>query len=207
LFRDKRIKDAEPILDQAEAGFEQLVAAAPKSVDFHHELGLVQGRKADVLVKTGRLPEAAIVLAKAVEHQDRAVQLSPDRSDTRQQLGDLLLALAEVDLQRGAYKEAADGARRASRAVPDSGHGDACFRAAQILARVVKRVGADPKLVPADRERLTRPYLGRTIVLLRDAIDSDPKLVARIKDDPDIKLLESHPEFKTMMNALVDLRR
>ena len=91
--------------------------------------------------------------------------------------------------------------------MPDSGRGEACFDAARLLARLVGLVGADPKLVPADRDRLIRPYLGRSIVLLREAIDTDPKLAGRIKDDPAIKALESRPEFQTMMNSLVNLGR
>ena len=91
--------------------------------------------------------------------------------------------------------------------MPESGRGEAYFDAARVLARLVGLVGADPKLVPADRERLIRPYLGHSIVLLREAIDSNPKLAGRIKDDPAIKALESRPEFKTMMSSLVDLGR
>ena len=56
----------------------------------------------------------------------------------------------------------------------------------------------------ADRDRLTRNYLGRTIVLLREAIDSSPTLADQIKTDPDIKPLESRPEFHTIMNTLVN---
>ena len=195
------------MIARAEAGFEKLVVEAPKSVDFHSQLGLVLGRKGDVLAESGKLPEAAAALARAVGHQDRAVQLSKNRSDTRTLLGGLLLELAEVNLKRGAYPEAADDALRVPRAVPDAGRGEACLDAARILARLVALVGADPKLVPADRDRLIRPYLGRSIVLLREAIDSNPKMAGRIKDDPAIKVLESRPEFKTMMNSLVDLGR
>ncbi len=207
MFKDKRLKEAEPILDQAEASFEQVVAAAPKSIDYHSQLGMVQGLKAELLAETGRLREAAVVLAKAVEQQERAVQLSRNHSSMRKLLGDRLKALADVNFKRGAYQEAADGALRLPRVMPDSAHGEACLDAAWILARVADRVGGDPKLVPADRERLTRPYLTRSIMLLREAIDSNPKLVAGLKDDPAIKILESRPEFKTMMSSLVNLSR
>ncbi len=104
------------------------------------------------------------------------MQLSKNRSDTRTLLGGLLLELAEVDIKRRAYPEAAEDALRIPRAVPEAGRGEACFDAARILARLVALVGADPRLVPADRERLTRPYLGRSIVLLREAVDSNPRM-------------------------------
>ncbi len=207
LFGRNRLPEAEAQIARAEADFEKLILEAPKSVDYHSQLGLVQGRKGAVLVDIGKLPEAAAVLAKAVGHQDRAVRLSKNRSDTRTLLGGHLLALAEVHLKRGAYQEAADEAVRVPRAVPESGRGEACLDAARILARLVGLIGADPGLVPADRERLIRPYLRRSIVLLHEATDCDPKLAGRLKDDPALKALESRPEFKTMMNSLVDLRR
>ena len=62
------------------------------------------------------------------------------------------------------------------------------------------------KLAQAERDRLTRSYLGRTVVLLREVIDTDPKLAEQIKTDADIKLLQSRPEFQTMMNTLVNVQ-
>jgi hypothetical protein len=98
-------------------------------------------------------------------------------------------------------------ATRIPRAVPESGRGQAYFDAARLLARLVGLVGANPRLVPADRERLIRPYLGHSIVMLREALDLSPRIAARIKDEPAFKALESRPEFRTMMSALVDVGR
>ena len=67
------------------------------------------------------------------------------------------------------------------------------------------QIGGDPKLSQADRDRLTRNYVGRTVVFLREAIDTNPKLADQIKADADIKLLESRPEFQAIMSALVNL--
>ena len=41
--------------------------------------------------------------------------------------------------------------------------------------------------------------------MLREAIDTDPKLADRIKKAPEFKALESRPEYQAMMNTLVDL--
>ena len=113
----------------------------------------------------------------------------------------------KVNLKLGAYDESAKFALDVPRTVPGSKRAEACYDAARILARLVTAAGNDGKLAQADRDRLTRSYLGRTIVLLREAIDTSPTLAAQIKSDPDIKLLESHPEFKTIMNTLVNLGR
>ena len=88
--------------------------------------------------------------------------------------------------------------------MPLSKRAQACLDSARILARLITQVGGDGKLLQADRDRLTRNYLGRTIVLLREAIDGSPTLADQIKTDPDIKPLESRPEFHTIMNTLVD---
>ena len=88
-------------------------------------------------------------------------------------------------------------------AVPSSKRAEGCFDAARLLARLVSQVGADAKLANADRDQLVRNYLGRTVVLLREAIDTSPTLAGQIKVDADIKALESRPEFQAIMNTLV----
>ena len=90
-------------------------------------------------------------------------------------------------------------------AVPIAQRSQGCLDAARILAKLVTRAGADARLAPAERDRLPRHYLGRTIILLREATDSNPKLADQIKNDPDIKLLESRTDFQTIMNSLVQL--
>ena len=120
-------------------------------------------------------------------------------------LGEQLLELAQANIKLEDYKAAAANALEVPNAVPNSAHGQGCLDAARVLARLVTRVDADQKLPQGDRKQSTRNYLGRTIVFLREAIDSDPKLADQIKNDADIKTLESRPEFQTIMNTLVNL--
>jgi serine/threonine protein kinase len=201
----KRLPEAKPFLTKAEAGFAKLLADAPKSVDYHSQLGLVLARHGELLAQSGQSNDAKDVLQRAVDRQTRAVELGKSRGDTRTLLGSHLQALAELNLKLGAYQEAADTALKIPQVVPDAARGQAYFDAARVLARLVARASTDEKLAPADRDRLTRNSLGRTIVLLREAVDADHKFAARIKQDPDIKALDSRPEFATMMNTLVDL--
>jgi hypothetical protein len=42
---------------------------------------------------------------------------------------------------------------------------------------------------------------------LREAIDTNPNVAEQVKIDPDIKPLESRPEFRAIMSTLVDLGR
>ena len=69
------------------------------------------------------------------------------------------------------------------------------------------QVGADAKLPEKERDYLTRSCLTRTVVLLRDAIDGSPKLSDTIKEDLDIKVLESRPDFQAILRTLVDSGR
>ncbi len=43
LFGLKRLPDAEAMIARSVAGFEKLIVEVPRSVDFHSQLGLVQG--------------------------------------------------------------------------------------------------------------------------------------------------------------------
>lgn len=97
-------------------------------------------------------------------------------------------------------------ALEAPKAVPSATRPEACYDAARLLARLVIQASADEKLHQAERDRLPRIYLTRTVVLLREAIDSSPKLAEQIKADGDIKALEAKPQFQTIMNSLVDLQ-
>ena len=89
--------------------------------------------------------------------------------------------------------------------MPTASRPQACYEAAQVLARVVAHVGANDKLPQAERDNLTRKYLARTVVLLREAIDAGPALADQIKADPDIKALETRPQFQALMSNLVDV--
>ena len=77
----------------------------------------------------------------------------------------------------------------------------------QVLARLVNQIGADPKLATADRDRMTRNYLSRTVVLLREAMDASPEIAAQIKSSADIKALESRPQFQTFMSSLAEIKK
>ncbi len=203
----KRFPEAAPLIARAEAGFERLVADSPKSVDYRSHFGFLLKRKGDLLAETGKLAEAKTILQRAVAQQSRAVELGKNRGDTRTLLGKHLLALADINLKLGAYPDAADTALKIPQAVPEADRGQAFFDAAKILARLVIQAGADEKLAKAERDRLTRQHIGRTVVLLREAIDTNPNFADQIKIAPEFKALESRPEYVTMMNTLVDLGR
>jgi eukaryotic-like serine/threonine-protein kinase len=199
----KRLPDAAPWFAQSVANFETLVAAVPKSVEFQSEFGQVLEKQANFLAQSDKAAEAKTALVSAVAHQRQAVRLSKNRDDERRLLGSHLLELAKINLKLGAYQEASGDALELPNTVPASDRGQGCLDAARILARLVTKVGGDGQLAQLERDQLAKNYFGRTIVLLREAIDTNPKLSEQTKADSDIKALESRPEFQTIMNTLV----
>ena len=136
--------------------------------------------------------------------QRQAVELSKSESDPyRQLLGAHQLDLADVYLKLSAYEQAARIALEIPTTVPNSSRAEGCLDAARLLARLVTRLSADQKIAQAKRDRLARGYLARIVVLLREVIDTDPRLAEQIKTDHHIKLLKSRPEFQAMMNLML----
>ena len=54
---------------------------------------------------------------------------------------------------------------------------------------------------------MTRNYLSRTVVLLREAMDAGPEIAEQIKSNADIKALESRPQFQTFMSSLAEVKK
>lgn len=207
LFTEKRLADAEPLFAQSVANFEKLVANAPEAIDFQSHFGIVLALQGKVLAQTGKTAEGRAALESAVEHQRKAVVLGKSENDSyRRLLGAHLIDLADVNLKLSAYDQAARIALEIPKTVPSASRAEGCLDAARILARLVTRVSTDEKIAQAERDRLTKGYLGRTAVLLREVIDTDPKLAEQIKTDADIKLLKSRPEFQIIMDTLVNVQ-
>jgi len=129
----------------------------------------------------------------------QAVLLSKNAPAYRQLLGGHLRNLAEVNLKLGAYDEASRLALDLPKVVTAVGRAQGCFDAARILAHLLTRVDGDPKLTPADRDRLTRSHLGHTIVLLREAIDGNPRLIEEVETDTTFERVRPHPAFKLLI--------
>jgi tetratricopeptide (TPR) repeat protein len=183
---------------------ERLAAEVPTAIDTQSYLGYVAEQQGKLLAKTNRPAEARLALEKAVSHQKQAVNLSGGRSPTyREMLADHLRLQADVCLVLGAYDDAMHAAVDLPKYAPQQGHG--YFDAARILARCVSQAQSDRNLTPDRRDEIARKYLGRTVVMLREAIDANPRLAEPMKTDPIFKGLRERPEFQSMLNSVVDL--
>jgi eukaryotic-like serine/threonine-protein kinase len=207
LMKLDRFPEAVSYLVQSVAGFEQLVAEAPKTISIRSHFGEVLEQQGRLLARTHKPQEAKTVLTKAVAEQRVAARLSKDADRIRGLLSNHLIELARVNLKLGAYQEAADNALEVPQIAPLGKRGEGCLDAARVLARLVTQAAGDTQLTQAERDELTRKYPTRAILLLREAVDSKAQLDDQIKQDPDIKSLQSRPEFRTIMNTLVGLAR
>jgi tetratricopeptide (TPR) repeat protein len=204
LLKQKRFAYAEPLLAAAVANFEKLKAKAPESIALESHCGMALATLAKLFEATDRLAEAKNALASAIGHQRNAIRLSRNVFAYRVLLDEHIAELVKVDLKLGAYDDAAMVALDVPKTSPGSRRAQACLEAARILARVIMVAVNDTKLAADERERLTHKYVGRTILVLGEAIDTSPSLSKEIKSDPDIKQLESQPEFKTLWKMMID---
>ena len=184
-------------------GLETLVAENPATVEDRYYLGYIYEQDGKLLVKMGLSTEAKLAMEKAVARQKEAVKLTDGKSlPHRAALAGHLSGLADICMTLGDYDGVMRAAVELAKAAPDSAQG--CLDAAKILAQCATRLQADSKLTPARKDELGRQFLGRTVVLLREAVDANSKLAKQIKNDPVFNDLRERPEFQTMLSSLVE---
>ena len=205
LIKLERFAEAGPLLEKSVAQFEKLLAITPTSIDYQSHFGIVLGTQSQCLDHEGKQAKAREALAAAVEHQRQALQLSKNRAAFRQLLGEHMADLARIDLKLGDYENAARVALDLPKTVPPANRAQACYDSAQLLARVVAQVGDNAKLAQSDRDRLIRSNVSRAVVLLREAVDTSPKLAEKVKNDGDFQALKSRPEFQAILNILSEV--
>ena len=71
--------------------------------------------------------------------------------------------------------------------------------AAKLLARDMDAAGKDTQLDPARREQIDRQCAGRIAVMLRQALDANPKLADKIKSDAALSPLFNRPEIHSVL--------
>jgi serine/threonine protein kinase len=199
-----KLEDARRIFAESVAGLEALAAEVPTAIETQNYLGYVAGQQGELLARMGQPTDARTALEKAVEHQKAAIKLTDGSVPAyREMLVAHLGALAGTDLSLGAYDEAIRTAIELAKAHPTPGQG--YLDAAKLLARCATQVQGDTSLAVARRDALGRNCLGRTVVMLREAIDANARLAESIKSDSVFKGLLERPEFQTMLSSLVNL--
>jgi len=204
LFEAGKYADAAPELRESQAALEGIVHQSPESVDGQFFLAHVSGQQGKLLAATGKPADARLAFEKAVGHEKEAVKLTDGKvAAYRAALVGHLTDLADTRTTLADYDAAVQAAIDLAKAAPDPGRGH--YEAARILARAAAAIQGDARLASARKEELTRSCLGRTVVMLREAIDANTKLADRIKAEPVFKQLLDRPEFQAMLNSLVEL--
>jgi tetratricopeptide (TPR) repeat protein len=198
---------AAALFDESIARIEDLIKGSPRSIVDQYLLGYFSEQKGKLLAKLGKPAEAKIAFEGAVAHQREAVRLTDGKVPTyRATLVGHLEGLANACLALAQYDEVSRAAQEMARAAPEPAAATR-FAAAKLFARSATLVREDTRLDPARRQKLLRGSLGSTVVMLREAIEGDPKLAAALESEPVFKKLRDQPEFENMLNSLVDTGR
>ncbi|AMV40783.1 serine/threonine-protein kinase [Planctomyces sp. SH-PL62] len=190
--------EAAPLLAKAVEGMKGLVEKSPAAPDRHYYLGYMLARRA---AASTRPEDARPMLEEAVAHDRQAVELTSGRNPAyRELLTQTLGELADADLKLAAYEEA----RRVALEIPREAvaHAPSCVAAARLLARMASQARADDKLDAPRRDELERKGLSGAVLMLREALDADPKLDADVKADPAFKELLAHAQFQLLLGSL-----
>ena len=199
-----RAEEAGQVFAKSIAGLDRLASENPKAVDTQNYLGYVCEQQAKLLAKIGQPEKARPSIEAAVAHQRQAVKLTDGRVGAyRLMLAGHLGVLANICLKLRAYDDAIRAAIDLAKAAPASEQGS--LDAAKLLAGCVAVANADRQLDRPRREEIGRKCSGRIAILLREAIDSNPKLGERIKSDPELAPILARPEFQSLLGSLVNL--
>ena len=137
----------------------------------------------------------------AVEHQRQAVKLTDGKVEAyRMMLAGHLGLLSKTCLKLQAYDDAIRAAIEVSKAGPASGEG--FVKSARLLARCVAATNQDRQLAASRREEIGRKCSGRIAILIREAIDANPKLGETIKSDPELSGVLARPEFQSLLGSV-----
>ncbi len=199
-----RTEDARRSLTTSIAGLDRLASENPKAVDTQNYLGYVYEQQAKLMVKIGQPVKAKESIEAAVAHQRQAVKLTDGRvAAYRLMLAGHLGILAKVCVKLHAYDDAIRVAVDLPKATAGSEQG--ILDAAKLMAHCFAAAKDDTVLDRANREEIARKCTGRIAILLREAIDSNPKLGQRIKTDPELAPILARPEIQSLLGSLVNL--
>lgn len=150
--------------------------------------------------RLGGLLEARMLLDRAVVCQEAAVQGDSKQRSYRERLHDHYYDLVRVHLLLADHAVAVRAAQKLPTFFPDH-HADYVL-AAEIHARCLPLVAADPKLTAAQRQELTDAYAAAALKLLRQAVDHGFRDAGELQSTPAYDPLRERPEFRQLLEEL-----
>jgi len=200
-----RAQEAEKLYATAIEGFTRLSNENPKEIDLQTYLGSVYDGQAQLWEKTGQLEKARQSIEASVAHEQQAVKLTDGKVPAyRIALRGHYSVLAKICLELHAYDDAIGAAIEMSRIPTASGQG--YVDAAKLLAHDMAVANQDAQLDPARRGQISRQCSGRIALMLRQALDTNPKLAGKIRSDPELSPLLARPEFRSLLGNLGEVQ-
>jgi serine/threonine-protein kinase len=196
-----RTHEAEQLYAASIEGFTQLANENPKAVDLQTYLGSVYEGQAQLLEKIGQREKARRSIEASVTHEQQAVKLTDGKVPAyRVALRGHFGILARICLELDDYDDSMRAAIEMSKVPSASGQG--YLEAARLLGREMAAANKDTQLEPPRREQIGRQCSSRIAVLLRQALDANPKLAEKIKSDDELSPLLARPEVRNLLGNL-----
>ncbi len=203
LLRDSaQLEDARRHYQEARALFEGLAADFPDMPGYHAELAEVYNGLAICARLGAKDEEARDYLQLSVRHQRATLAADPRHRDYGNKMSQRLVQLADVQLQLGAYQEAAASAYEA-RLFVDLRR--ACEDAAATLVRCADVAARDSRLPPAQGRELAERYAAQAVAVLR-AGAAKGLLSAANLNDLKLNRLEGRPDYRDLLRELAEAR-
>jgi tetratricopeptide (TPR) repeat protein len=156
-------------------------------------------RGATLAADRGDLGESRGLQEQAIAPVRAALALAPQNAEYQKKVSTAYSALIETLIRLREHENASKRVAEFVALAPDSGQ--ACFRAASLMARCVPLAVADGRLTDNRRAEVAAAYSSRAIELLRESVKRGHRDLASLKNDVSFDPLRSHADFQALLAA------
>jgi serine/threonine-protein kinase len=192
-----RHREAEGIARRALGVFEKLTDLHPTVAEYQSNLGLACYNLGFLVALRGQTRRANELFAKAVQHQQAALQSDPKNREYRERLYAHYFHLAKTRLALKDHAGAAQAAVEIRRSCPDPR--TAGYQAAVFLAGCLALADRDPQLSTDRRKALTDQYGRKAVAILAEAIRKGFGDRDKLSQAGDLAPLRSRKDFQELV--------
>jgi tetratricopeptide (TPR) repeat protein len=180
--------------------YERLVERFPTVPNHHSDLGNALSNLAMLKMVQREFATAQELLERAITCQQSALRINPRSPHYRQFLSNHYAILADVYVQAGNYRKAAEFCTKLAAERPDEG--EDAYDAGLGLALCAYLAQNDDKLPAAERDELVAKYKQRAIDVLRDGVKRGMTELERLRDHEGFNSLRNEPDFQKLLEEL-----
>jgi tetratricopeptide (TPR) repeat protein len=188
--------EAQEELRKGTAILQKLTGAHPEVAQYQVDLAENHYLWGFLNKAAGKKAEAEQAFLAALEISKKLVATQPGMARGREVLASCAVELARMGTHARATAEVDALANDASAPKGD------LYDAACVYSLSVAAARKDPKLSPAEREKLAERYASRAVELLRRAMQKGYRDVKNAKADKDLDPLRERPDFKQLLAEL-----